>query len=86
MPASFPLKLAAATLARVRDKYFLYDFNAVSLFIVASLPLMLTGMFLGAKYWHHSIVSGIPTTAGQVMLTVLPLLLGFQLLLQALTK
>lgn len=81
--ASFPLKLATGALARVRDKYFLYDFNAVSLFIVASIPLMLIGAFLGTKYWYHSFVSGIPTTAGQVMLSVLPLLLCFQLLLQA---
>ena len=80
---SFPRKLAAATLSRIRDKYFLYDFNAVSLFLVASLPLLVTGTVLGAKYWHHSIVSGIPTTAGQVMIAVLPLLVGFQLLLQA---
>jgi len=80
---SFPSNLIAATLSRVRDKYFLYDFNAVSLFIVASLPLLVTGTVLGIKYWHHSIVSGVPTTAGQVMLAVLPLLMGFQLLLQA---
>ncbi len=80
---SFPLKLFTAALARIRDKYFVYDFTPVSLFIVASLPLLAIGFFLGVKYWHHSIVTGIPTTAGQVMLAVLPLLLGFQLLLQA---
>jgi glycosyltransferase involved in cell wall biosynthesis len=80
---SFPAKLVAATGSRIRDKYFLYDFSAVSLFLVASAPLMTIGTVLGVKYWHHSIVSGVPTTAGQVMLAVLPLLIGFQLLLQA---
>jgi hypothetical protein len=80
---SFPAKLVAATVSRIRDKYFLYDFSAVSLFLVASAPLMTIGTVLGVKYWHHSIVSGVPTTAGQVMLAVLPLLIGFQLLLQA---
>jgi dolichol-phosphate mannosyltransferase len=81
--ASFPGKLVRATMSRIRDKYFLYDFSAVSLFLVASAPLMTIGTVLGAKYWHHSIMSGVPTTAGQVMLAVLPLLIGFQLLLQA---
>lgn len=80
---SFPAKLALATLSRLRDRYFLYDFSAVSVFLVGSIPLLVTGTILGIKYWHHSIVSGIPTTAGQVMLAVLPLLIGFELLLQA---
>lgn len=80
---SFPPKLAASVLTRLWNKYFLYDFTAVSLFILASIPLVLTGGILGVKYWSHSIASGQPATAGQVMLSVLPLLVGFQLLLQA---
>jgi dolichol-phosphate mannosyltransferase len=80
---SFPPKLVASTLSRLWTKYFIYDFTAVSLFIVAGVPLMLTGAALGIKYWSHSIATGVPTTPGQVMLSVFPLLLGFQLLLQA---
>jgi len=80
---SFPPNLAASVLTRLWNKYFLYDFTAVSLFILAGIPLVLTGGILGVKYWSHSITSGQPATAGQVMLSVLPLLIGFQLLLEA---
>jgi dolichol-phosphate mannosyltransferase len=80
---TFPPKLLTASVSRIWDKYFLYDFTAVSLFLTASIPLIGTGVFLGIRYWVHSFATGIPTTAGQVMLSVLPLLVGFQLLLQA---
>ncbi len=81
--ASFPPKLVGSILLRLWNKYFIYDFTAVSLFILAGIPLVLTGGILGVKYWAHSIASGQPATAGQVMLSVLPLLIGFQLLLEA---
>ena len=79
---TFPTKLLSAGVSRIWDKYFLYDFTAVSLFLTASIPLIGIGAFLGIVYWTRSVATGIPTTAGQVMLSVLPLLVGFQLLLQ----
>jgi dolichol-phosphate mannosyltransferase len=80
---SFPGKLLQAMVTRILKKYFLYDFNAVSLFLISGIPLFLLGTVLGVRYWSHSIATGVPTTAGQVMLAVFPLIIGFQLLLQA---
>jgi dolichol-phosphate mannosyltransferase len=81
--ASFPARLAGAAIERLWNKHFIYDFTAVSLFLVAGLPLIGLGGVLGTFYWSRSIRTGIPATAGQVMLSVLPLLVGFQLVLQS---
>lgn len=80
---TFPLKLARAAVWRFWFKHFYYDLSAVALFFLAGLPLCLLGVGLGAHYWIRSFATGIPTTAGQVMLSGLPLLVGIQLLLQA---
>jgi glycosyltransferase involved in cell wall biosynthesis len=79
----FPPRLALATLRRLWIRHFLQDFTPVSLFLVGAAPLVTAGAYLGSSYWLRSIATGIPTTAGQVMLAVLPLLAGIQLLLQA---
>jgi dolichol-phosphate mannosyltransferase len=81
--ASFPIKLARAIVWRIWNKYFIYDFTAASLFIVSGVSLVVTGAFNGASYWSRSLATGVPATSGQVMLSVLPLLVGFELLLQA---
>jgi len=47
--------------------------------------LMLFGTAFGIYHWVESAVSGIPTTTGTVMIAVLPLIIGFQMLLQALS-
>lgn len=80
---SFPPKLVGGILSRLWTKYFIYDFTAVSLFILSGIPLLIAGSILGVTFWSYSLASGHPATAGQVMLSVLPLLVGFQLLLQA---
>jgi hypothetical protein len=41
-------------------------------------------MVYGGYIWWRALNTGIPTTAGTVMLAVLPFLVGFELLLQAL--
>jgi dolichol-phosphate mannosyltransferase len=79
----FPPRLAAAALRRLWIRHFLQDFTPVSLFLVAAAPLVTLGAYLGASYWARSVATGVPTTAGQVMLSVLPLLAGLQLALQA---
>jgi len=43
--------------------------------------LMLFGVTFGIVKWWHSDVSGIPATAGTVMLAALPIILGTQLCL-----
>lgn len=80
---SFPLDLIGSAIERIWNKHFIYDFSAVSLFLVTGLPLMIGGISAGTFYWSRSIATGVPTTAGQVMLSGLPLIVGFQLVLQA---
>ena len=69
---------------RVFYTYFLRDFNFATIEMVAGLILMLFGGIFGANAWIESGVSGELTSTGTVMIAVLPLIIGFQLLLNAL--
>jgi len=80
----FPWLLSRYTLKRVLWQYFVADFNAVSLFLVSGVPLIAFGLVFGAYNWIESYLRGELASTGTVMLAVLPLILGFQLLLQAL--
>lgn len=66
---------------RILYTYFLRDFSLASAELVSGAVLMGFGGAFGALAWHASIASGTPATTGTVMLAVLPIILGFQLLL-----
>lgn len=66
---------------RIFYLYFLRDFNIASLQFVVGSILFLFGAIFGGIAWSESISSGIPASAGTVMLAGLPIILGFQLLL-----
>lgn len=68
-------------LRRVIYSYFLRDFNLASLSLLFGLPLFLFGTVFGAVAWWRSVESGVVATTGTVMISVLPIVLGFQLLL-----
>lgn len=69
---------------RFYTKYMLLDFSPIALFVLVGVPLVLWGAGFGAwAWWHHSQLNVIAST-GTVMLSVLPLILGFELVLQAL--
>jgi dolichol-phosphate mannosyltransferase len=80
----FPWLLGRYALKRILWQYFVADFNAVSLFLVSGAPLIAFGLVFGAYNWIESYLRGELASTGTVMLAVLPLILGFQLLLQAL--
>jgi glycosyltransferase involved in cell wall biosynthesis len=80
---TFPGKLAKAFMKRILWRYFIQDFTAYSLFLVVGLLLFLGGVSFGAIMWVLNGIHGLITTSGTVMLAAIPLLLGFQLLLQA---
>ena len=65
-------------------QYFVLDFSLGSLFLVAGLLMGLFGTVWGGYFWDKSIRTGIPASTGTVMIAVLPVILGFQLLLQTL--
>jgi glycosyltransferase involved in cell wall biosynthesis len=79
----FPRKLTAALCRRIWLQYFVREFSPVSLFLLAGTPLALFGAVWGAVHWLRSAQTGIAASTGTVMVAVVPLMLGVQLLLQA---
>lgn len=69
---------------RILWRYFIADFTAVSLCLVCGIPLLVFGILFGLYHWVENYSRNIATPTGTVMLAVLPLILGFQLILQAL--
>lgn len=80
----FPPRLIWGMMRRVFWRYFVYDFSAVTLFLITGFPLLIGGAWYGYHGWMKGINTGKPATAGTVMLAAMPLIIGFQLLLQAL--
>jgi dolichol-phosphate mannosyltransferase len=70
-----------AYLRRVVYSYFLRDFNLASLSLLFGLPLFVFGGIFGGLAWERSVVSGVVATTGTVMVAVLPIVLGFQLIM-----
>jgi glycosyltransferase involved in cell wall biosynthesis len=81
---SFPGKYLRAAAKRVFYSYFLRDFNAASLQFVMAVLIGVAGIAFGVVKWIESEMTGIPATAGTVMLAALPTLISIQLLLSAL--
>ena len=79
----FPGKLLAAFLRRIWLQYFVREFSPVSLFLVAGSLLSAFGTVWGLAHWIRSGQTGIEASTGTVMIAVVPLILGVQLLLQA---
>jgi len=79
----FPRKLLAAFFRRLWLQYFVREFSPVSLFLVSGLFLSTFGTLWGGAYWVRSARTGHEASTGTVMIAVVPLILGVQLLLQA---
>jgi dolichol-phosphate mannosyltransferase len=79
----FPLFLIPAMVRRFVHRYIWQDFTAVSVFVIVGLLSILFGVTFGGYHWIKSFQMIHPATAGQVMLSAVPIILGFQLLLQA---
>ena len=80
----FPPLLFAGFFRRFFTHYFVRDFSAVSMLSLLGTGLSLFGVIFGLYHWYISSISGTPASTGTVMLAVLPLILGSQLLIQAL--
>lgn len=82
--ATFPLRLLRLILRRILIQYFIFDVNLGTVYIIAGTLLLLFGVIFGAYEWIDSMITNIARTTGTVMLAVLPTLMGFQLILNAL--
>jgi len=81
--ADFTPRLASRSLHRLLMAYFVRDFNVVSVFLVAGVPAMLFGVGWSAYHWAQSIRLQKLASTGTVIIGMLAIVLGFQLLLQA---
>jgi dolichol-phosphate mannosyltransferase len=81
--ARFPWFATTRFWKRIYTKYYLQDFNVASLQILFGLPLLTLGTALGIYFWLGALNAGIPATAGEVMFAALPIMIGFQLILSA---
>jgi glycosyltransferase involved in cell wall biosynthesis len=77
----FLRKHIKATVRRFTYLYLMRDFNIASLNLIVGTLLLLFGSIFGLVQWIQSISSGVPATAGTVMLSVLPIISGVQMIL-----
>jgi dolichol-phosphate mannosyltransferase len=80
----FPPKMLSLFLRRIGIQYFTVDINLGTLYLIAGALLLLFGVIFGSYEWITSIATQIPRATGTVMLAVVPIMMGFQLLLNAL--
>jgi len=80
----FSSKLWKGFFQRINRQYFTSDFSVVSLFIFFGLLLFSFGLIWGIWHWVISIQTQVAATTGTVMLAVVPFIVGFQFLIQAL--
>ncbi|WP_439800451.1 glycosyltransferase family 2 protein [Pseudomonas savastanoi] len=66
---------------RIFYNYYLRDMSLASIELPVGLTLLLSGSVFGISHWISSIYTGIPNSAGTVMLSALPIILGIQLIL-----
>ena len=82
--ATFPVHLCRGYWWRFYQKHVLRDFSPVALFMLTGVPLLAWGTGFGAWTWLQSWLHNHFASTGTVMLSVLPFLVGFELVLQAL--
>lgn len=69
---------------RIYYKYVIFDFHPIALFLFSGLILGLAGTAFGLVLAGLRIFAGETPTSGTVMLSVLPMIMGLQLVLTAL--
>ena len=66
---------------RIFYNYYLRDMSLASIELPVGIVLLGFGSIYGGYHWMHSAQASVPTPAGTVMLSALPILAGIQLLL-----
>ena len=81
---TFPVRLLRRFAWRFIKRHVVNDFGLIAMLAFVGAVFLLFGVVFGAYRWVESAVSGHVATAGTVMIAVVPLILGAQMLLQAL--
>ena len=81
----FPYLLLKSLFKRILYKYFIYDFNICSLYLLTGFPLFIFGVTFAIFNWikYNNLQTFTPT--GTISISLLSIIMGFQLLLQAIT-
>ncbi len=79
----FPPKLFIALLRRIILKYFLFDFNIASIYILFGIPIFTSGFVYGLGNYIRYVNLHAAAPTGTVVIPTLLIILGFQLLLSA---
>jgi glycosyltransferase involved in cell wall biosynthesis len=66
---------------RIFYNYYLRGMSLASIELPFGLILLTAGSTFGISHWIESLQQNVPTPAGTVMLSALPVIIGFQLLL-----
>lgn len=80
---TFAPRLIRRFVYRVFMSYFMRDFNVVSVFLVGGIPSLLFGVAWSAYHWIRTFQANVVATTGTVVIGMLGIVLGFQLILQA---
>lgn len=81
---TFPPRLVGGMFRRMFQRYVIRDFSPVIVFLASGFVLFIGGLAWGIVEWVQSAATGVGTPVGSVMLAALPMLAGFELLLQGL--
>ena len=81
----FAFKHYINTWRRIFVTYFLRETNIATLQLIFGIFLLLFGITFGAINWVASDISGITASAGTVVLSALPIIIGSQLIISFLT-
>jgi dolichol-phosphate mannosyltransferase len=82
---SFPWRLARGFAWRFAKRHIVNDFGLIAFLAVLGAVLVAFGAVFGIVEWALAASAGRPATTGTVMISVLPLMIGIQMLLQALS-
>lgn len=66
---------------RIFYNYYLRDMSLASIELPVGLLMLVSGVIFGTSHWINSMYTGLPTPAGTVMLSALPIILGIQFIL-----
>jgi glycosyltransferase involved in cell wall biosynthesis len=82
---TFPPRLLRGFIWRFVRRHLMNDFGLIGFLAIFGAAFTLFGFIFGLYHWILSTTSGIAATTGTVMVAVVPLILGIQMLLQALS-
>lgn len=79
----FPPQLLRGLTQRIIWRYFIYDISAVTVLILAGVVTTALGVAFGAYHWILGAMSGQFQSSGAIGISMLLIIVGFQMLLQA---